>query len=109
MNIVPVVTLEDNNIVEGKRRSLSKLQDYAYYSPINAESLRARISAFLNRVNADTEEDLRSMIWDIEEACVGLGIDIVGVSKAYDGTEESLNKIDSLMLDLDIYVARHNG
>lgn len=108
MNIVPVVALEDNNIVEGKRRSLSKLQDYAYYSPINAESLRARISAFLNRVNADTEEDLRSMIWDVEEACVGLGIDIVGVSKAYDGTEESLNKIDSLMLDLDIYVARRN-
>lgn len=108
MNIVPVVTLEDNNIVEGKRRSLSKLQDYAYYSPIGSESLRARISAFLNRVNADTEEDLRSMIWDVEEACIGLGIDIVGVSKAYDGTEESLNKIDSLMLDLDIYVARHN-
>lgn len=108
MNIVPVVALEDNNIVEGKRRSLSKLQDYAYYSPIGSESLRARISAFLNRVNADTEEDLRSMIWDVEEACVGLGIDIVGVSKAYDGTEESLNKIDSLMLDLDIYVARRN-
>lgn len=108
MKSMPVVAIEDDNVVESKRRSLSRLQDFSYYSPINAESLRARISAFLNRVNADTEEDLRSMIWDVEEACVGLGIDIVGVSKAYDGTEESLNKIDSLMLDLDIYVARRN-
>lgn len=108
MKSLSVVTIEDGNVVEGKRRSLSRLQDFSYYSPINAESLRARISAFLNRVNADTDEDLRSMIWDVEEACTGLGIDIVGVSKTYDGTEESLNKIDNLMLDLDIYVSRRN-
>lgn len=37
-----------------------------------------------------------------------VGIDIIGTSETYDGTEESLNKIDNLMLDLDIYVARHN-
>lgn len=48
------------------------------------------------------------MIWDIEEACTWFGIDIIGTSETYDGTEESLNKIDNLMLDLDIYVARHN-
>lgn len=107
-NKIPVINIEGDDVVEGKRRSLSKLQDLSYYNPGKIEFLRARISAYLNRVNADTESDLRSMIWDIEEACTWFGIDIIGASETYDGTEESLNKIDNLMLDLDIYVARHN-
>jgi hypothetical protein len=108
MKKIPVINIEGDDVVEGKRRSLSKLQDLSYYNPGKIEFLRARISAYLNRVNADTESDLRSMIWDIEEACTWFGIDIIGASETYDGTEESLNKIDNLMLDLDIYVARHN-
>lgn len=108
MKKIPVINIEGDDVVEGKRRSLSKLQDLSYYNPGEIEFLRARISAYLNRVNADTESDLRSMIWDIEEACTWFGIDIIGASETYDGTEESLAKIDNLMLDLDIYVARHN-
>lgn len=108
MKKMPVINIEGDDVVEGKKRSLSKLQDLSYYNPGKIEFLRARISAYLNRVNADTESDLRSMIWDIEEACMWFGIDIIGASEAYDGTEESLAKIDNLMLDLDIYVARHN-
>lgn len=107
-NKIPVINIEGDDVVEGKRRSLSKLQDLSYYNPGKIEFLRARISAYLHRANADTESDLRSMIWDIEEACTWFGIDIIGTSETYDGTEESLNKIDNLMLDLDIYVARHN-
>lgn len=108
MEKIPVINIEGDDVVEGKKRSLSKLQDLSYYNPGKIEFLRARISAYLNRANADTESDLRSMIWDIEEACTWFGIDIIGTSETYDGTEQSLNKIDNLMLDLDIYVARHN-
>lgn len=108
MEKMPVINIEGDDVVEGKKRSLSKLQDLSYYNPGKIEFLRARISAYLNRANADTESDLRSMIWDIEEACTWFGIDIIGASETYDGTEESLAKIDNLMLDLDIYVARYN-
>lgn len=108
MGKMPVINIEGDDVVEGKKRSLSKLQDLSYYNPGKIEFLRARISAYLNRANADTESDLRSMIWDIEEACTWFGIDIIGASETYDGTEESLAKIDNLMLDLDIYVARYN-
>lgn len=106
MSKIPVVTIEDGKLTKGKKRTLSKIQNYYHYNPARIREARKRVSDFLGRPSSIGQDSVYRMLREIEESATWFGVDIIGLSDLYSNYPDRVEEIENVVLDFDIFIAR---
>lgn len=107
MTSVPVVTIENGNVVYRRSKTLSKIENFYHPNPAKIEKAREVIGGLIMNLNNGDTKSIMKGIRDMEEAATWFGIDMIGISKAYENRGDSvLPLIEDVALDLDILLSR---
>lgn len=106
MSSIPVMEVENGQVVPGKNRRQKLIERFFHYNSSKVQELRTAVSDFLGRDPAESEAETVKKLRAIEEAATFFGIDIIGLSDAYSKTGTVSPEIENVVLDLDIFVSR---
>lgn len=107
MTSIPVVIIENGNIVGGRSKTLSKIENFYHPNPTKIGKAREVIGSLIMAMNNGDTKSIMKGIRDMEEAATWFGIDMIGLSKMYENRGDSvLPLIEDVALDLDILLSR---
>lgn len=106
LSVLPEMAIEDGQLTSARSRTYHKLEDYSFYNASKVDSWKDSVRKMVSIDDWYDTEEVIPVLKELEKTASEFGIDIIGLSDAYESNPELSDSYESLVLATDIHISR---